>query len=67
MDEKIQLRHPLGKKPVRMPKEKYELLRSHLLKFLRAEGRATFSAMTGAIEKDFKRRKIEFQGSLPWH
>lgn len=38
-----------------------------MVKYLRAQGKATFNEILGAIEKGFKRNKTKFQGSLPWH
>ena len=67
METKIQLKHPQGKKPVNMSKEKYNLLKPALLKYLRTKGEATFGELSSAIEKDFKAKKQKFQGSLPWH
>ena len=67
METKIQLKHPQGKKPVSMSKEKYNLLKPALLKYLRTKREATFSELSGAIEKDFKANKQKFHGSLPWH
>lgn len=67
MDHKVQLKHPQGKKPISMSKEKYDLLKPLVLKCLRAKGEATFSEISNAIEKDFKRNRTKFQGSLPWH
>lgn len=67
MDDKVQLKHPQGKKPVRMSKDKYGLLRPAILNYLRKNGKATFSEITIAIEKGFRAKGQKFQGSLPWH
>jgi hypothetical protein len=67
MNDKIQLKHPQGKKPISMSKEKYDLLKPALLQCLRAQGKATFGELSSAIAKDFKSRKQPFEGSLPWH
>lgn len=67
MNEKMRLKHPRGKKPTSMSKEKYNLLKPAVLKYLRAKGEATFSELSTAIQKDFKTRRQTFQGSLPWH
>lgn len=67
MNEKVQLKHPHGKKPISMSKEKYNLLKPAVLKYLRTKGEATFSEISSAIEKDFKTKGQTFQGSLPWH
>jgi len=67
MNEKVQLKHPQRKKPVSMSKEKYNLLKPAVLKYLRAKGEATFNEISRAIEKEFKTKGQAFQGSLPWH
>jgi len=67
MDQKVQLKHPQGKKPVSMSKEKHDLLKQAILKYLHAQGKATFNEILSAIEKGFKRNRTKFQGSLPWH
>ena len=67
MDKKVQLKHPKGKKAIRMPKAKYDLLKPMVVKYLRSNGNATFSAMTSAIAKEFKTNGTKFEGSIPWH
>ena len=67
MDQKIQLKHPQGKKPVSMSKEKYDLLKQAILKFFDAQRKGTFTEMVIAVEKDFKTNRTEFQGSVRWH
>jgi hypothetical protein len=67
MDQKIQLKHPHGKKAIAMPKDKYDLLRPVVLKFLRERKTATLGEINAAIQADFKKNKTRFQGSIPWH
>ncbi len=67
MDQKIQLKHPTGKQAIAMPKDKYDLLKPAVLKFLRSRKTATFNEITAAIVKDFKKNGVVFQGSIPWH
>lgn len=67
MDQKVQLKHPQGKKPISMNKEKYDLLKPLVVKCLRAKGEATFSQMSSAAKKELKAKGKAFQGSLPWH
>lgn len=67
MIEKIQLKHPRGKKPIKMSEEKYDLLKPAVVKYLRTNGKATLAELTTAIEKDFRTKGIAFEGSLPWH
>ena len=50
-----------------MSKEKYNLLKPAVLKYLRTKRKATFGGITKAIEKEFKTTGQIFQGSLPWY
>ena len=63
----MQLNHPQGKKAIRMSKERYNLLKPAVLKYLRTKRKATFGGITKAIEKEFKTTGQIFQGSLPWY
>ncbi len=67
METKLQLTHPQGKKAIKMDKSKYELLKKALLKYLKTNGDASHTEMWKSIEKDFKKNKIKFEGSLQWH
>ena len=67
MKEKIQLEHPQGKKPIRMSKEKYDLLKPVVVRFLRTKGEATLTEIKSAIEEEFKAKGHKFDGSLQWH
>jgi hypothetical protein len=67
METKIQLKHPQGKKAVRISKDKYELLKTETLKYLTKNSDGTFSDISKAIVHDFKKRKIKFDGSLNWY
>jgi hypothetical protein len=67
MDQRIQLKHPRGKKPVSIRKDKYDLLKPALLKYLRAKGRATHNELMAAVAKQLKSRGTVFEGSVPWH
>ena len=67
METRIQLKHPQGKKPISMSKDKYDLLKPVVLKHLRAKGKATFTEISAAIAKDFRTNGTKFKGSLPWH
>jgi hypothetical protein len=66
MEMKIQLKHPLGKTAVSISKDKYELLKSETLKYLKENYSGTFSDLSKAITHDFEKRKIKFDGSLNW-
>lgn len=59
MGQKIQLKHPLGKKAVSMDKLKYDILKKAFLNQLKKRGKA--------IAEDFKSNNIKFEGSIQWH
>ncbi|GIK21438.1 MAG: hypothetical protein PHY57_08540 [Ignavibacterium sp.] len=59
MGQKIQLKHPLGKKAVSMDKLKYDILNKAFLNQLKKRGKA--------IAEDFKSNNIKFEGSIQWH
>jgi hypothetical protein len=67
MENIIQLRHPAGKKAVRMPGEKYEAVKGVLMSHLKAKGGATHKEILTATVEDFRRRKTPFKGSIEWH
>jgi hypothetical protein len=67
MDQKMQLKHPQGKKAVRISKEKYDLLKSLLLTYLRSRGESTVGEISTAIKKNLKTRRKHFEGSLAWY
>lgn len=67
MDHKVQLKHPQGKKAVRISKEKYDLLKSLLVTHLRTQGPATLGGIAQAMENEFKKRRTKFEGSLAWY
>ena len=67
MDQKVHLKHPQGEKPISMNRDKYDLLKPAVLKYLRAKGKATFTELSAAIAKDFRANRTQFKGSLPWH
>jgi hypothetical protein len=67
MEEKIQLKHPQGKKAVRISKERYDLLKSLLVTYLRSKGEATLGEISTAIKSNLKTRRIHFEGSLAWY
>ncbi len=66
-DQKIQLLHPRSKKAVRISTDKYEWLKSEILRFLCEYKEGTFSDMTRAIQQVLDDRKVLFDGSLTWY
>lgn len=67
MDTKFQLKHPAGKKAVRMDKSKYDLLKTSLLNFMKSNSEYSHAEMLKAITDDFKKNKIKFEGSIGWN
>lgn len=67
MEQKIQLQHPQGKKAVSISKDKYDLLKKSILKFLIANKEVTYSDLLQAVTKEFETNKIKFEGSLGWY
>lgn len=67
MEQKIQLKHPAGKKTVSMDKDKYDTLKKVLLNRLKTNGESTHAEILEAITGEFKKNKIKFEGSVEWH
>ena len=67
MEQKIQLKHPAGKKAVQMDKSKYDALSHAILTHLRNVGESSHSDILQAITEDFGKNKISFDGSIEWH
>ena len=67
MAQKIQLKHPAGKKAVSMDKDKYDLLKKVLLNHLISKGESTHTEILQTVTEDFKKNKIKFIGSIEWH
>lgn len=67
MEKKIQLKHPAGKKAVRMDKIKYDPLKNAVMSFLKTHGESTHSELLESVMEEFKTNKTKFEGSLEWH
>ncbi len=67
MEQKIQLKHPAGKKAVSMEKGKYEVLKKTIMKILKEKGGFTHKELLKAVTEDFKKDKIKFVGSVEWY
>jgi hypothetical protein len=67
MNQKIQLIHPQGKKAISMEEEKYDSIKTSILRCLRAKVEVSHKELQDYINKDFRENKIKFQGSLEWH
>jgi hypothetical protein len=66
-EQKIELKHPAGKKAVRMDEAKYILLKKATLAHLKKNGGLTFSALFVSVAEQFSKNKTRFEGSLQWH
>ena len=67
MNQKIQLSHPQGKNAISMEEEKYDCIKTSLLRCLKEKVEVTHKELQDYINKDFRENKIKFQGSLEWH
>lgn len=67
MSQKIELKHPAGKKAISMDKEKYDVISKAVLNFLKSTEEATHSEILSAITNDFYTAKTPFKGSVEWH
>ena len=67
MEQKIQLKHPQNKKAVSISKDKYDLLKTEISKYLTKNHEGTFSDISKTITQDFKENQIKFEGSLNWY
>lgn len=67
MEQNIQLKHPKGKKAITMETSKYDTLKNALMNYLKKKGVATHSEICEAVIEDFKKNRIKFEGSIPWH
>lgn len=67
MSNKILLKHPEGKKAVSIDALKYDMVKNSVLNYLHENRGVTQSEIVAAVQKDFKAKKIKFEGSLPWY
>ncbi len=67
MEQKIQLKHPQGKKTVNISKDKYEQLKTEMINYLTENPDRTFSDISKAIVQQFKENRITFNGTLNWY
>lgn len=66
-EQKIQLKHPQGKKAVSINKDKYDLLTKETIQYLTEKKVGTFSEISKRIAQSLKDKKIIFEGSLNWY
>ena len=67
MEEKIQLKHPQGKKATCISKAKYDTMKAAMLASLSEKGELTHKEMLQAIVGHFKNNKIQFDGAVEWY
>ncbi len=67
MEQKIQLKHPEGKKAVAINKSKYDVLKHVVLNLLKKKGELSHLELLEAITEEFKKNTIKFEGSIEWH
>lgn len=67
MGNKIQLKHPQGKKAINMDAAKYELMKTAIRTCLQEAGSLSHSEMKAGVTIYFSQNKIRFPGSTEWH
>lgn len=66
-NEKIQLRHPAGKKSVRMDTEKYDVLKKAIINCLKKNDALTHTKLLHFVNKYFLKNAIMLDGSVEWY
>ena len=67
MGNRIQLKHPEGKKAVAIDKLKYDIICNAILNYIKKKGEATHTEISEVITDDFKKSKTKFEGSILWY
>jgi len=67
METRIELKHPAGKKAVRMDKVKYSHVRGAILNYLKMAGESTHTELWHGVAKEFKAKRLKFEGSVQWY
>ena len=65
--EKIQLKHPEGKKAVSMDNVKYDTLKTSFINCLGIRKSASFDELLSDVTADLKSKGIKIQGVLQWN
>jgi hypothetical protein len=65
--EKIQLRHPEGKKGISMDKVKYDTLKMSFIECLGIRKSASLDELLSDVTADLKNKGIKIQGVLQWN
>ncbi len=67
MEQKIQLKHPAGKKAVSMDKAQYAVLEETIMNCLKSKGELTHREILISVIENLKKNKTKFEGSIEWH
>lgn len=65
--EKIQLKHPEGKKAIRMDKDKYDALKHSFTDCLKSAKTASFDDLLSAVAADLANKNATIKGVLQWN
>jgi len=65
--EKVQLKHPEGKKAISMEKAKYDALKTSFINCLKARKSATFDMLLSDVKADLQSKNIQLKGVLQWN
>lgn len=65
--EKLQLKHPEGKKVISMEKGKYNALKASFIACLKAKKTASFDELLSDVTSDLKNKNIKIQGVIQWN
>ncbi|HTD98955.1 MAG TPA: hypothetical protein VK668_06690 [Mucilaginibacter sp.] len=65
--EKIQLKHPEGKKAISMDKNKYEALKTSFISSLKVRKAAPFEELLTDVVADLKKENIKIEGVIKWN
>jgi len=65
--EKVQLKHPEGKKAISMEKAKYAALKSSFTDCLKTKKSAPFDELLADVTSDLQNKKLKIQGVIKWN
>ncbi len=65
--EKIQLKHPEGKKAISMDKVKYDTLKTSFIDCLGIRKTASFDELLSDVNADLQNKGINIQGVVQWN
>jgi len=67
MEQKIQLKHPTGKKNVRIDKGEYGIIQKAISKSIKEKGELTHTEILDCVIKELKKNRIKFKNSIGWY